>query len=105
MKLKGRYVKDTEVELAPYIVDIPRGDGMTELMVLEPEEPSREIQYFQWDRPQNPKPNRNWVWVSVVAASMAGSAGVFGLFIMPTLATVIILVCLGWLGFVAFANK
>lgn len=106
MRLKGRYVPDDKIEIAPYIVDIPRGEGMTELMVLEAEpEKEKEIEYFEWDWPEAPKKSKAWVWITVMAASMVGAIATFMLFFMPTVATPMILVSLGWLCFVAFANK
>lgn len=100
MRYKGRYVKD--IEIAPYIVDIPRGEGMTELVVLEPEK--KEIQCFQWDRPKVPKPGKQWVVNISTAAAVAGTAAVPGLLIAPTLSTAVIIGSLAWLGIVAFAN-
>jgi len=105
MRLKGRYIPDDKNEIAPYIVDIPRGDGMTELMVLENEEKPREIEYFQWDVPEMPRKSKAWVWITVIAASMMGSVATFMMFFLPRIATPMILISLGWLGFVAFANK
>lgn len=106
MKLKGRYIPDDKIEVAPYIVDIPRGDGMTELMVLEAEaEKPKEIEYFHWDFPEAPKKSKAWVWVTVIAASIMGSIATFMMFFLPSIATPMILICLGWLGVVAFANK
>ena len=105
-RLKGRYIPDNKVEVAPYIVDIPRGDGMTQLMVLGPEEqPKKEIECFHWEWPAPKKRQKNWVWVSVLAASIVGSASVFTLFFAPRISTILILVCLAWLCFVALANK
>lgn len=103
MKLKGRYIPDNKIEIAPYIVDIPRGEGMTELMVLEPEK--KEIQYFHWDWPEPKKRDKTWVVASVIGASTIGMAAVFALFFVPTIATPVILGSLAWLGFVAFANR
>lgn len=105
MRYKGRYIPDKYIEVAPYIVDIPRGDGITELMVLEAEEPKKEIQCFQWEFEKPKRPEKRWVMNLSTAACVAGTAAVPGLVIAPTLSTVIILVCLGWLGLVAFANK
>ena len=105
MRLKGRYIKDESIEIAPYIVDIPRGEGMTQLMVLEAEQPKKELQYFRWDWPEAPKKSKGWVVASVIGASTVGMAAVFALFFVPTVATPVILGCLGWLGVVAFANR
>lgn len=104
MKLKGRYIPDNKIEVAPYIVDIPRGEGMTQLMVLGPEEPKKEIQCFHWEWPEPKRKPKTWVLNSVMVASIVGSASVFALFLVPDIATPILLSCLGWLGFVAFAN-
>ena len=105
-RLKGRYIPDDKIETAPYVVDIPRGEGMTQLMVLGPEEqPKKEIECFHWEWPAPQKKPKNWVWVSVLAASIVGSASVFTLFFAPRISTILILVCLAWLCFVAFANK
>lgn len=105
MKLKGRYIPDNRIEIAPYIVKIPRGEGMTELVVLEPEKPKKEIQYFHWDWPEPPKKDKTWVVASVIGASTVGMAATFALFFVPAVATPVICGCLGWLGIVAFANK
>ena len=105
--LKGRYVPDNKVEIAPYIVDIPRGEGMTQLMVLEPEhEPIEPIKHFDISRPK-PKPqkkDKSWVMATVVGAITSCVVAVFGLMIAPVLSTAIILGDLVWLGIVAFAN-
>lgn len=105
MKLKGRYIPDDKVEIAPFVVDIPRGEGMTQLMVLGPEEqPKKEIECFHWDWPEPKRKPKTWVLNSVMVASIIGSASVFALFFIPDIATPVLLSCLGWLGFVAFAN-
>lgn len=105
MRLKGRYIPDDKIEIAPYIVEIPRGEGMTQLMVLDHEEPKKELQYFHWDWPEPKKKDKTWVMASVVGASTAGMAAVFALFFVPAVATPVILGSLGWLGIVAFANR
>lgn len=105
MKLKGRYIPDKYIETAPYIVDIPRGEGMTQLMVLGPEEPKKEIQCFQWDWPEPKQKPKTWVRASVVGAFVSCVAATFGLLIAPALSTAVILGDLAWLGIVAFANK
>lgn len=105
MKLKGRYIPESKIEIAPYIVDIPRGEGMTQLMVLEPEEQKKEIQCFYWDKPQEPKKDKSWVMASVIAALVSCVAATIGLVIAPVLSTAIILGDLAWLGIVAFANR
>lgn len=108
MKLKGRYIPDSRVEIAPYIVDIPRGEGMTQLMVLEPEtEPIEPIKHFQWSfpKPEPKKKDKSWVMASVIAALVSCVAATIGLVIAPVLSTAIILGDLAWLGIVAFANR
>lgn len=108
MKLKGRYIPDSKIEIAPYIVDIPRGEGMTQLMVLEPEnEPVEPIKHFQWSfaKPEPKKKDKSWVMASVIAALVSCVAATIGLVIAPVLSTAIILGDLAWLGIVAFANR
>lgn len=104
MRLKGRYIREERIEIAPYIVDIPRGEGMTQLMVLEPEEPKKEIQCFHWDRPQEPKKDKSWVVAITTAAMTSCVVACFGLLIAPILSTAVIIGDLAWLGIVAFAN-
>ena len=106
MKLKGRYIPDDKIEIAPYIVDIPRGEGMTQLVVLDPKEKEqKEIQCFQWDWPEPPKKDKTWVIGSVMAASIVGIAATLAIFFVPNVAVPTICACLGWLGIVAFANR
>lgn len=107
MKLKGRYIPDDRVEIAPYIVDIPRGEGMTQLMVLEAEpEPIEPIKTFKWSfaKPEPKKKEKTWVVAVTTAALTSCVVATFGLLIAPILSTVVILGDLFWLGLVAFAN-
>lgn len=108
MRFKGRYIPDDRIEIAPYIVDIPRGEGMTQLMVLEPStEPIEPIKHFEWSFPKRkePKKDKRWVMASVVGAITSCVAATFGLFVAPILSTAIIVGDLAWLGIVAFANR
>lgn len=106
MRLKGRYIPDDRIEIAPYIVDIPRGEGMTQLMVLEPD-PLEPIKHFDISRPkQKPqKKDKTWVMATVVGAVTSCIVASFGLLIAPVLSTAIIVGDLAWLGLVAFANR
>lgn len=107
-RLKGRYVPDNKIEVAPYVVDIPRGEGMTQLITLEPEpEPIEPIKHFEWsfDKPEPQKKSKAWVVATVIAAFTSCVVATLGLVIAPVLSTVIILADLVWLGLVAFANR
>ena len=100
MSLKGRYIPDR-------IVEIPMGEGVTQL-VYEP------IKTFDWDKPQfveavtvepKKKRSREWIrWSIVVAAFLLGTS--LGAILQEIyLAIPLFITSLAWIALVAWVNR
>lgn len=98
MRLKGRYVPD--------IVEIPMGNGMTQLEYVP-------IQNFQWEKPQpveviDVKPkrrSREWIrWSIVVASFILGTA--LGAILQEIYYAIpLFIASMGWIALVAWVNR
>lgn len=103
MKLKGRYVKDE-------IVEIPRGDGITELIRIGKIENCEPVglQYFQWEKKKEVKKkrsNRTWVTGSAILAAFVMGATFGGLVEHLWYCAPAFIISLSYLALVCWVNR
>lgn len=93
MRLKGRVVPD--------IVEIPVGEGMTELA------PSKEIQFFKFDKRPMPKKSHKNIIIAVFASIASFFAGValVGMWFYPIVSAPVLIGTVAFIILIIVANR
>lgn len=106
MRLKGRVVPD--------IIEVPRGNGITELVPVERTQhtdPEPGLQWFQWEKPRvevevvKKRNNRNWIGGSVIAAAFMLGSSLGGMIQRMDYCAPVFVASLAWIALVAWVNR